>query len=153
MKRALLMGVVTVLAALVPGVGVARAHATGVSSLYTGSWYVHGFTLTVSGTSVSAVYRTYTWCSPHRKYGCDKIVGNNIYDGGVWTGLVQHAGATRASGTIYAGADSSLLGAPFTLHRRPNDFLVLLIGTSPKSRPLTLCGPNVPTSMRFRCGA
>lgn len=149
-----LLAVACLIAALLPGTGMARtgANVAGYSAL-AGSWYVHGYTLTVSGSSAYAIYRTYTWCSAHRKYGCDKIVGNNIYDGGVWWGQLQHGSGFDASGTIYAGGNSSLLGLAFGLHRQPNDFLLLTIGTGSHMQKLTLCGPSVPAGMRGSCGA
>lgn len=120
---------------------------------YTGTWSIHGYQLRVTAGRADAIYRTYTWCGPRRRYGCDRIVGNEIFEGGIWTAPLSNPNATQVSGTIEAAADSSLLGAAITLQPRPHDFLRLTWRIDGQTHGLTLCGPNVPSSMSGRCGA
>jgi hypothetical protein len=149
MKRAIL-GLILALPILASST---PATAAGPFSPFTGSWYLHGFNLQVtSGGNAYAVYRMYVFCSAHRHYGCDRIVGNNLFSGGLWTAVLSHPGATQVTGNIIASADTSLDGAAVVLRRQPGDFLQLTWRANGHQQQIRLCGPQVPASAHA-CGA
>jgi hypothetical protein len=130
----------------------ARA-ASGGFAPFKGSWYLHGFNLQVtSGGNAYAVYRMYVFCSAHRHYGCDRIVGNNLFSGGLWLAQLSHPGTSQVTGTIVASADTSLDGAGVVLQRQPGDFLLLTWRAHGHQQQIRLCGPKVPASAHA-CGA
>src|SRR5207244_1067888 len=103
----------------------------GAYAPFAGSWYHHGFTLEVTASgSVSAGYRLYIWCAAQQRFGCDRIVGNQIYSGGVWVGALHKPRGPTVTGLIVASADTSLDGTPIRLVRRPHDLLLLTWGAA-----------------------
>ena len=155
MKRVLLVLLPVVLLSLGPA--STQATSTGASpggyEPFTGAWHIHGFDLDVtSGGNAYATYRIYVWCSAHRHYACDSIIGNEIYEGGVWWARLANPGTVQVAGTIYASAESSLQGAHIVLRRQPQDFMTLTWQVHGQRHRLTLCGPHVPVPTN-KCGA
>jgi hypothetical protein len=130
----------------------ARTSAASYSP-FTGVWHAHGFDLEVTSEgNAYATYRMYVWCSTHRRFGCDGMIGSGIYEGGLWWARLTNPGKVQAVGTIYASADSSLQGTGIVLKRRPHDFMLLTWWVHGQKRQLTLCGPDVPVPTS-KCGA
>jgi hypothetical protein len=155
MKRvgsALLLGVV-VSFGLSSREATSAPTTTGGFGPFTGVWSFHTFSLEVTAAgNAYATYRMYTWCSPHRRFGCDAIIGSQIYDGGVWWARLGTPGKVQVVGTIYASADSSVQGTLIVLKRLPHDFMLFTWWLHGPKRQLTLCGPDVPVPTS-RCGA
>jgi hypothetical protein len=150
MKRLVL---VVALLALLPGSAAARESHAGSFGPFVTTWYIHGFDLQVtSNGSAYAVYRSYVFCSKHRHFGSDRIVGNNIYSGGVWYAQLRNPSGTRVSGTIYASAESALDGSAIQLHLQPRGMLLLTQTTNSRTTQIRLCGPQTPNP-GSQCGA
>jgi hypothetical protein len=150
MKRLVL---VVALFALLPGPAAARESHAGSFAAFVTTWHIHGFDLQVtSNGSAYAVYRTYVFCSKHRHFGCDLIVGNNLYSGGVWYAQLRNPSGTRVSGTIYASAESALDGSSIQLRLQPRDMLLLTQTAKGRTTKFKLCGPQTPNPGSV-CGA
>jgi hypothetical protein len=120
---------------------------------FVGSWHMHGFSLEVTaGGTAYAVYRTYDWCGAGQRSGCDRVVGNRIYAGGLWAAYLQKPAGASVAGVIGASADTTLDGTAVRLVRAPHDTLLLTWGTSGHRMQNTLCGPQAPPSLHM-CGA
>jgi hypothetical protein len=131
--------------------GGATHERVGAYAPFAGSWYHHGFTLEVTaGGSVFAVYRLYAWCSAQRHFGCDRTVGNQIYDGGLWAGSLQKPRGASVTGVIVASADTSLDGTTIRLVRPAHDVMLLSWGAAGHRMQTALCGPKAQPAA---CGA
>jgi hypothetical protein len=131
--------------------GGATHQRVGAYGPFAGSWYHHGFTLEVTaGGSVFAVYRLYAWCSAQQRFGCDRIPGHQIYDGGLWAASLQLPRGATVTGVIVASADTSLDGTTIRLVRRAHDFMLLTWGAAGHRMQTTLCGPKAQPAA---CGA
>jgi hypothetical protein len=149
MKRLVL---IFALLALLPSSAGARSSHAGFGP-FVASWYIHGFGLQVTSTgNAYAVYRTYTFCSKHRHFGCDRIVGNNLYSGGLWYAQLRNPSASQVAGTIYASAESALDGAALQLRLQGHGMLALTETVNGHATQLNLCGPQTPNP-GTRCGA
>jgi hypothetical protein len=150
MKRLVL---VVALLALLAGSAAARESRAGSFSPFATTWHIHGFNLQVtSNGSAYAVYRTYVFCSNHRHFGCDRIVGNNLYSGGLWYAQLRNPSSTQVSGTIYASAESALDGSTIQLSLRPQGMLLLTQTANGHTTQIKLCGPQTPNP-GSQCGA
>jgi hypothetical protein len=142
---------------LVFGLAVRPAAAThergGPYAPFVGTWELHGFSLEVTaGGTAYAVYRTYAWCGAQQRAGCDRMMGNHIYAGGLWAAYLKTPAGQSVGGVIGASADASLDGTAIRLVRAPHDVLLLTWGASGHRMQDTLCGPHVPPSLHL-CGA
>lgn len=120
---------------------------------FVGRWIHHGFSLEVTaGGTAFAVYRLYTNCGARQRAGCDRLIGNQIYAGGLWAASLRAPTGTRVSGVIGASADTSLDGTSIRLVRAPHDLLLLTGGVAGQRTQTTLCGPQALSSTNL-CGA
>lgn len=156
MRRVLLafvLSVPLVLGLATRPVGAAGERAAGRFAQFVGSWSHHGFTLEVTSAGTAyAVYRLYAWCGAQQHAGCDRLIGQQMYAGGLWAAYLQKPTGTSVSGVIGASADTSLDGTAIRLVRSPHDLLLLTWGTSKHRMQLTLCGPQALASTHA-CGA
>jgi hypothetical protein len=130
----------------------AAAQNPGKYAQVKGKWFRHDFSLRVTpGGLAVAVYRSGVWCAKGQRFGCDRIVGNLIYDGGLWVSQLQMVSRTTAIGTIGASADPSLDGTRIKLVRQPHDFILLTWGGARHRMQTTFCGPKSPPINN--CGA
>jgi len=154
MKRllaALALAIPSLLGLSADHVGAASARA-GAFAPFTGSWYHHGIHLDITAAGhVYAAYRTYVWCSATRRFACDRISGNQIYDGGLWIAFLNKPGGTTVTGTVVAASDPALDGKSIRLVRQPHDFLVLSSRAPGWSSSIVFCGPKAPANNK--CGA
>jgi hypothetical protein len=153
MKRVLLALVLSIPLAL--GLSLQHGWVTyergGAYGPFAGRWYHHGFTLEVTaGGSVFAVYRLYAWCSAQQRLGCDRTIGHQIYDGGLWAGSLQQPRGATVTGVIAASVDTSLDGTTIRLARPARDFLLLTWGAAGHRMQMALCGPKARLAA---CGA
>lgn len=150
MKRLVLL---IALVALLPGSATARSSRAGAFGPFVATWFIHGFDLQVTSKGVSyAVYRTYVFCSKHRKFACDRIVGNNLYSGGLWYAQLRSPTGNQSAGTIYASADPTLDGSAIRLRLQPQGMLLFTQTTGGHSTQIKLCGPHTPNP-GSKCGA
>ena len=139
-------------ASLAPAAAPVAAAPAHTGSLV-GNWFFHDYSLEITATgNAYAVYRSFTFCTAHRRNGCDRIIGNGIYSGGLWYARLAGMGGGHATGAIDASADSSLDGMPLIFQTRPNDRLLMVVGRGARQQRLTLCGPHTPPSLHA-CGA
>ena len=101
MRRALT--VLALSSSLALGVASRPVAATPERAAYApfvGSWHLHGFSLEVTaGGTAYAVYRAYVWCGAEQQAGCDRMVGDRNYAGGLWSAsLHAPAGGERGRG-------------------------------------------------------
>lgn len=123
----------------------AAAQGPGRYARLEGRWFHHDFSLRVTrGGLAVAVYRSGVWCGTGQRFGCDRIVGNQIYDGGVWVSRLRTTSSATAVGTIGASADPSLDGTRIELVRKPHDSLLLIWGGASHRMHTTFCGPKAP---------
>lgn len=133
--------------------GATYNRAGGRYASFVGSWTGHGFRLEVTaGGTAFAVYRTYAWCGTQQHSGCDRLIGNQLYAGGLWAASLQTPKGASVSGVIGASADTSLDGTAVRLVRAPRDLLLLTWGATGHRINMTLCGPQALPSTRA-CGA
>ena len=93
--------------------GGATHEQVGAYGLFAGSWYHHGFTLNVTaGGSVFAVYRLYAWCSAQQRFGCDRTIGNQSYDGGLWAGSLHKPKGRPSLGALLPAPTRPRTGRP-----------------------------------------
>ena len=96
---------------------------------FVGSWHLHSFSLEVTaGGTAYAVYRAYVWCGAQQEAGCDRMVGDLIYAGGLWAAYLKAPAGASVTGAIGASADPSLDGSTIRLVRAPHDTLLLTWG-------------------------
>ena len=156
MHRALIALVLSIPLAL--GLSIRPTEASqgqvgGPYAPFVGSWSGHSFRLEVSaGGTAFAVYRTYAWCGAQQHAGCDRLIGNQLYAGGLWAASLQTPKGTSVGGVIGASADTSLDGTTVRLVRAPRDLLLLTWGATGHRINMTLCGPQALPSTRA-CGA
>src|SRR5947209_4248172 len=150
---ALVLSIPLTLGLAVSPAGATQGRAGASYASFVGSWNHHGFSLDVTAAGTAfAVYRTYVWCSAQQRAGCDRIVGNQIYAGGLWAAYLQPPRGTSAGGVIGASADTSLDGTAVRLVRAPHDLLLLTWGPNGHRVQETLCGPQALSSQHV-CGA
>lgn len=150
---ALLLSALPALGLSIPPLVAAQDQAGGSDAPFVGSWSGHSFRLEVSaGGTAFAVYRTYVWCGAQQRFGCDRLIGQRIYAGGLWTATLQAPTATGVVGNIGASSDPSLDGTAVRLVRAPRDLLRLTWGATGHRIQMTLCGPQALASTTA-CGA
>lgn len=155
MKRVLIALVLSVPLALgpsIPHVGATHARVPTYAA-FAGSWYYHGLNVDVTAVGVVyAIYRTYTWCSGAQQAGCDRSVGGQLIDGGLWAAYLQTRSGVMATGFIAASAVPSLGGTTIRLERRSRDVMRLTWGAAGHRVQTTLCAQTVSPSTH-KCGA
>lgn len=150
---ALILSVSLALGLSIRHAGATPDRAGGRYAPFAGTWTGHGFRLEVSATGTAyAIYRTYVWCGAGQHAGCDRLVGNQLYAGGLWAASLHTPAGTSVSGVIAASADASLDGTPVRLVRAPHDLLQLTWGVPGHRIQMPLCGPHALASTRA-CGA
>lgn len=154
MHRVLIALMLSVPLALGPALRPAAATQGGGSyAPFVGDWTGHGFRLQVTaGGTAFATYRTYVWCGAQHRFGCDRLIGQRLYAGGLWAASLQRPTAKSVAGVIGASADPSLDGTGVRLARAPRDLLRLTWGANGHRIQTTLCGPQALASTTV-CGA
>lgn len=127
------------------------AAPAAVPPAFVGDWYGHGRTLTVHTTGgVDVTFRTYVNCTPTVTIGCDRVIGNEIHDGGLATATV-----TRVDNATTIELNVSSSTVPSAIPLGPvrmgldtgHDAVALFAG---QFSGLAFCGPRAPSGY---CGA